>query len=300
LHRYERLHNARIALEGLSVGDAFGDQFFLTEDDARQRIMSRQLPSGIWKYTDDSLMAMSIYEMLRDYGEIHQDALAQSFAKHLDKSRGYGAGALRQLIEIQHGGDWRILSRERYGGMGSSGNGSAMRVAPIGAYFYDDLTKVVEQAKLSSEVTHVNIEAIAGAVAVAIACALTCRLRAESLSVRDEFIEQIIEFTPDSEVRAKLVQARNLPKSASVRLAVSALGNGSKLLSVDTVPFAIWCATKHLNNFEDAMWMTVSGLGDRDTNCAIVGGIIAGYVTIDGIPENWRQSREVLPEWIEA
>jgi hypothetical protein len=32
----------------------------------------------------------------------------------------------------------------------------------------------------------------------------------------------------------------------------------------DTVPFALWSAACHLNDYEEALWATVSGLGDRD------------------------------------
>ena len=46
------------------------------------------------------------------------------------------------------GVDWRVTSREAFGGSGSLGNGSAMRVAPIGAWFADDLDRVVKEARV--------------------------------------------------------------------------------------------------------------------------------------------------------
>ncbi len=294
----KRLSYALLSLNGLSVGDALGDQFFIKEDDAIQQIVTRTLPYALWKYTDDTLMTASIIEILIRYREINQDELAMSFANRLDKSRGYGAGALRQLIEIQNGGDWRRLSYERYGGMGSAGNGSAMRVAPIGAYFHDDIDKVIEQATLSSEVTHTSQEAIAGAITIAVASAIACQYQGKSKPTRQEFIDQILPYIPKSEMLNKLFQALHLPDSTSVQLAVSALGNGKNLLAMDTVPFAIWCASGHLGDFEEACWITLSGLGDRDTNCAIVGGIVACSTGIGGIPDQWIQSREQLPSWI--
>jgi hypothetical protein len=48
-----------------------------------------------------------------------------------------------------------------------------------------------------------------------------------------------------------------------------------------------------LDNFEEAMWWTVGGLGDSDTTCAIVGGIVALSAPV---PHNWIASREPLPE----
>lgn len=85
--------------------------------------------------------------------------------------------------------------------------------------------------------------------------------------------------------------------NASVQFAVSVLGNGVRLFAQDTVPFALWCAAAHLSNYEEALWLTVSGLGDRDTTCAIVGGIVASHIGTGGIPPAWLKSREPLPEW---
>jgi ADP-ribosylglycohydrolase len=65
----------------------------------------------------------------------------------------------------------------------------------------------------------------------------------------------------------------------------------------DTVPFALWCAARHLSSYEEALWLTVSGLGDRDTTCAIVGGIVATYTGVESISHHWCADREPLPEW---
>jgi ADP-ribosylglycohydrolase len=43
------------------------------------------------------------------------------------------------------------------------------------------------------------------------------------------------------------------------------------------------------------MWQTVSALGDRDTTCAIVGGIVSVQLGENGIPAEWRAAREPLP-----
>jgi ADP-ribosylglycohydrolase len=45
------------------------------------------------------------------------------------------------------------------------------------------------------------------------------------------------------------------------------------------------------------LWLTVSGLGDRDTTCAIVGGIVACHVGLKSIPKDWLKQREKLPSW---
>jgi ADP-ribosylglycohydrolase len=78
-------------------------------------------------------------------------------------------------------------------------------------------------------------------------------------------------------------------------MAAVTLGNGSQVISSDTVPFTLWCAARHLKDYQEALWTTVAGYGDRDTTCAIVGGIVALSSGPGSIPEEWRQAREHLP-----
>jgi ADP-ribosylglycohydrolase len=65
----------------------------------------------------------------------------------------------------------------------------------------------------------------------------------------------------------------------------------------DTVPFALWCAAQHLAAFEEALWLTVVGPGDRDTTCAMVGGIVAAATGVAGLPPEWLRRREPLRDW---
>jgi ADP-ribosylglycohydrolase len=74
------------------------------------------------------------------------------------------------------------------------------------------------------------------------------------------------------------------------------LGSGYRVSAQDTVPFVLWCVAHHLEDYQDAFWTTVSGLGDMDTTCAIAGGIVALSARRSGIPAAWLESREPLPE----
>ncbi len=294
-----RLVRAFNSLQGLSVGDAFGEKFFLHSDVAENIIAARAIPAVPWYYTDDTQMALSIYWILREYGEIKQDELAKSFARRYDEERGYGAGMQRLLLSISKGQKWQDLSCNSFNGQGSYGNGAAMRVAPLGAFFADDLDLVVEQAAKSAEVTHAHSEGIAGAVAVAVAAAFASKLKDSNKPNKTEFLDLILPYIPESEVAAKVRQARNLRDDIAVNSAAAILGNGTKVSAQDTVAFALWCAAQHLDNYQEALWLTVSGLGDRDTTCAIAGGIVALYAGVESIPDIWLAAREALPRWID-
>jgi ADP-ribosylglycohydrolase len=174
-----------------------------------------------------------------------------------------------------------------------------MRIAPLGAYFADDPEKIAQQADLSSVTTHTHPEAVAGAVAVALAAGLAWRTKHSGQTpTGNEFLKHVHQHTRESHVRQGIQTAMDLAPDASVETAVARLGNGAAVTAPDTVPFALWCAARHLNSYEDALWTTVSGLGDCDTTCAIVGGIVVMYTGIEGIPAEWLESREQMPEWI--
>jgi len=196
----------------------------------------------------------------------------------------------------QRRGHWRAEAQALFGGQGSFGNGSAMRVAPLGAYFADDLDIVVEQAERSALTTHCHPEAVAGAIAVALAAALAWQHRnIPQLPSVPEFLQQIHQRTPTSHVRRGIQKASDLPMGTPVHAAVAVLGNGSMVTAQDTVPFALWNAACHLNDYEEALWATVSGLGDRDTTCAIVGGVVVMRAGVRSIPEEWLDCREPIP-----
>jgi ADP-ribosylglycohydrolase len=289
-----RLTRAVNSLQGLSVGDAFGEKFFVHPDVAENLINLRALPSGVWHYTDDTQMALSIVSILQQYQEINQDELARDFAQRYDIERGYGAAMHRLLTDIRDHKDWRQLATSLFNGQGSYGNGAAMRVAPLGAYFSDDMDLLVDQAIKSAEITHAHPEAIAGAVAVAVATGIATQ-GSNFISTKQQFLNEVINYTPDSEVKSKIRRASELSETISVENAAAILGNGTKISAQDTVPFALWCAAQHLDNYTEAIWTTVRGLGDRDTTCAIVGGIVAGSDKgAETIPSYWLQAREAL------
>ena len=181
----DRLDRARLALDGLSVGDALGQTCFRPENWDALLDDPRATARGPWPHTDDTEMALAIHEVLRRHGAIQQDDLAATFARRFEANpfKGYGAGAIRLLGHIAAGADWRAAAEVLFNG-GSFGNGSAMRIAPLAGYFAaDDFARVAEQATLSAAVTHAHPEGIAGGVAAAIAGTSDKRRNAETALV---------------------------------------------------------------------------------------------------------------------
>ena len=292
-----RLKRARQSLEGLSVADALGSFGEFWRGNFLNYIPTRTLPDEQWNFTDDTNMALSIYSILRQFGEIKQDELAHSFIKHFDKERGYGYGATNVFAKLVLGqGHWKESFQGMFGGTGSYGNGGAMRVTPLGAYFADDMDMLVKNAKLSAEVTHSHAEGIAGAIPVAVASSVAWSYQDQDKPSIPEFIDKILPHIPDSEVKDNCAKAKTVPADTSIDDVVMVLGNGRHVSAMDTVPLTLWCSANWMDDYEEAFWQCASAGGDVDTTCAIVGGIIASRST-DSIPETWLQHRETLPAW---
>ncbi|GAA3376519.1 ADP-ribosylglycohydrolase family protein [Streptomyces sannanensis] len=290
-----RFERALASLRGLSVGDALGSQFFVPSN--HPLLKRRELPPGPWQWTDDTEMACSVLAVLAEHGRIDQDALARSFAEHHDFDRGYGPAVNRMLRLIREGGDWRELAAALFQGQGSWGNGAAMRIAPLGAWYAGDPEQATHQAEISSYTTHQHREAVVGTMAVAAAAALAAA--PEGPPAAEELLDGVIALVPRSAVGAGLRRARDMLDYDDITTVAAVLGCGRRTSAHDTVPFALWSAARGLGDFERAFWTTAQVGGDVDTTCAIVGGVVAAAAA-GAPPESWLAGTEALPDWIPA
>ncbi|MFK7114296.1 ADP-ribosylglycohydrolase family protein [Flavobacterium oreochromis] len=295
-----RLGLAKKSITGIAIGDAFGDSFFGESDFIENAIGNKIIPETKWEFTDDTVMAIPLLKSLEKFQEINQDFIANEFAINYEKDfrRGYGPSMHRKLKEMKETSNWLNISKSSFNGEGSMGNGGAMRVALLGAYFYDDFFILSEQTKKSCEITHYNKEAIAGSISVAIASALCTRMSLGEKIEKKDWLAIVIENTPESDLKYKLKKIEQLPENYHIKTIVATLGNGTKMLTQDTVPFAIWNVYHFMDNFENCLWSTVSGLGDRDTTCAIAGGIAIMNTELNKVNPVWLKSVENWEESI--
>ncbi|MGN6110454.1 MAG: ADP-ribosylglycohydrolase family protein, partial [Kofleriaceae bacterium] len=219
-----RLSRAQRSLIGLAVGDAFGQTMFGDPAESARRAANREISERRpWPWTDDTAMALSIVEVLGRHGEIDPDALAEAFARRWAENphREYGPGAFDLLARVSDGAPWRREAQRMFDGQGSYGNGAAMRAAPIGAYFADDLDRTVAEALRSAEPTHAHPDGAAGAVAVAVAAALVA-----SRVDRADLLGRVIERTPPSRTLDGLRRAAEIDLDADPTEVGGELGTG--------------------------------------------------------------------------
>lgn len=151
---------------GAIIGDIIGSRF---EFDRGGKSREFELFTPECTFTDDSVMTVAVAEALMEAGRYAGEAeiktaLIKSMKKWGQKypNAGYGAKFIHWVLTDDP---------EPYG---SFGNGSGMRVSPVG-WFYDSLDRTREVARWTAEVTHNHPEGVKGAESVAAAVFLARR-----------------------------------------------------------------------------------------------------------------------------
>lgn len=199
-------------------------------------------------YTDDTICTIAIADAImnhRDYGE----SLVDWCTRYPDPMGSYG-GMFHQ---------W--LLSDDYKPYGSYGNGSAMRVSPVG-WLFNDIDTVMLEARRSAEVSHNHEEGIRGAE-----CTATLIYWLRTVRITKAEVEH--------SVRKKF--GYELPSLRDV-MRIGSLGHFDGTCQ-ETVPAAIRCFLDS-ESFEDTVRKAVLADGDTDTKAAIAGSIAEAYYEI--------------------
>ncbi len=201
------------------------------------------------RFTDDTVLTVAVADQLLNGGD-HIDLFHDYF--HAWPMAGYGMSFIRWAGHRQ---------REPYN---SWGNGSAMRVSPVG-FACDSLDEVMAIARRSAEVPHNHPEGVRGAQATAVAVYL-------ARTGRDKpDIKSHIESEFGYQLSDKLDDIRH--------------AYGFDVSCQGSVPQSI-IAFLESNDYEDAIRNAISLGGDADTMACIAGGIAEAFY--GGVPEDIR------------
>lgn len=196
--------------------------------------------SGGPDFTDDTVLTVAVADCI-----INKKDFVTTLQAYGNKywNRGYG-GSFRR---------WLQLDRPRP--YNSWGNGSAMRVSPVG-FAYDNIKKVQEVAEQTAAITHNHPEGIKGAQAIALAIFLakTGMPKPELKEYIGKTFHYHLDFTLDG-IRP------------TYQFDVSCQGS---------VPQAI-VAFLESEGYESAIRLAISIGGDSDTIACMTGGIAAAY-----------------------
>ena len=275
-------------LLGLTVGDALGARFegqaayWITRKYTSPQQLVENPPTKELYYTDDAQMMIGIAEALCEDGCIQEETLCQKFVANYVPSRGYARGARKVLKAMEEGKDYRKIASSYFEG-GSYGNGSAMRVAPIGFFYHNDLEKVMENAHISSLPTHTHPLGIEGAQLLAIAVAVATSMNEWN---KELFYEKLFSYCQSQEYRTQLEKAHKLEN-------ISELGSiGNAITALESVPTAIASFGLNPHSFTDTIGHCILIGGDTDTIAAMAGAISGAFLGVEAIPQNLLDSLE--------
>lgn len=281
----------RGSLLGTGIGDALGRSCeggpSLQPENVRELVEE----TDIFRYTDDTQQMVSLAESLSEKEGFDGEHLASRLVENFDPARGYGPGSTRVIRSLQSSESWEEPAQELFGGSGSYGNGSSMRVAPVGLFCFDDLENLRSLARDSSRITHVHRLGMEGAVFQASSVALAVNKDSSSDLDREKFLEDLQDFLVEKEYKEKINQIRELlasdPDKSEV---VRTLGNGIE--AHNSVPTACYCFLSHFTDFEEAVVYAVSLGGDADTIGAMTGAIAGAYHGSKQIPSELKEKLE--------
>jgi ADP-ribosylglycohydrolase len=270
---------------GTFVGDAMGAEvegWSRGQIKARYGILSR-IGQGI--YSDDTEMMIGIMEALEENPAFDPALTARRFLANFHSLRNYGARIYGIMDQLRKGSPWDQV------GTDSWGNGGAMRIAPIGFFFYDDGDLLRENALLCTQITHKHPQALAGALAQAMAVGMAARKGIEG-EVFDSraFLDEIVAGVEgvDSAMAAEIKRIKDLDRGgdleARIKLIASAFPRDVSALGAVPPALASFLVS---DDFEATVVTAINGGGDTDTIGAMAGAIAGAYYGYSSIPPAW-------------
>jgi ADP-ribosylglycohydrolase len=293
-------------LIGVAVGDTLGHPF---EGILRERIYSRfndfkEFLTSNKKlfntYTDDTQLTLHTAKALIQGSGFNEDYFIREYVEWLeDPPIGPGYGCISSIQKLKYGISWKNAASN------SGGNGTTMRVSPIGLFYNKDIKNLKNSALKSSIITHSHPAASAGAIVVARAIAFLIDKTIETGFSVDEFFDAIISPISNSreEIWDEFIEILNKVKN-SLKISLEAglikfsqvgvkapyfiedyLGKAFvHPYTLSTVACAIFIFLKNLNSFEECIFQLATAGGDSDTVGAIGGSLAGSYFGKGKIP----------------
>ncbi|NVM45203.1 MAG: ADP-ribosylglycohydrolase family protein [Candidatus Lokiarchaeota archaeon] len=295
-------------LIGVSIGDTLGHPF---EGMIRERIYShfkdfkefmKENKKLFRTYTDDTQLTLHTAEALIQGSGFNENNFIREYVSWLDDPPiGPGFGCISSIRKLKYGISWKKAASN------SGGNGTAMRVSPIGLFYCKDIKSLNSAALKSSVITHSHPAAAAGAIVIARAIAFLIDKSIKSGFSIEDFFETIISSISGTqekiweefiEILNKVKENLNISVEAGL-IKFSQAGVKSPFFIEDylgkafvhpytlsTVACAIFIFLKNLDSFEDCIIQLATAGGDSDTVAAIGGSLAGAYFGIGNVPED--------------
>lgn len=296
------------SLIGVAIGDTLGHPF---EGMLRDGIYSQftnfedfinENKKLFNTYTDDTQLTIHTAQALIKGKGFNVHNFIEEYVKWLDDPPiGAGYGCITAVRKLKYRIPWKEAASN------SGGNGTTMRIAPIGLFYNKDTKALKSAAIKSSSLTHSHPAASAGAVVIASAIAYLIDKEPKSGFSIDEFFDEIISSISNSQdeiweefyqILGKLRKSLDLPIEAGlIKFSQSGVKSpyfieeylGKAFVhpyTISTVVCAIFIFLKNLNSFKECIFKLATAGGDSDTVGAIGGSLAGVYFGMKNIPDD--------------
>jgi ADP-ribosylglycohydrolase len=255
------------------------------------------------QYTDDTQLTRELMLSLVDEGEWspegYADRIARIFAR--DGVVGYGGATQQAAVRLLDGVPWNEAGTPPP----RAGNGAAMRAAPMGLFFWDDVDALVGAAEQQAIITHKAPVSVAGSVAVAVATAMCLNASRQTSGPHERgwwsWLERFVSRVDEDfalEIRDLSDLVFDLRKTNGRRPTEDEHEKALEwLLEADdtswdgvspwartSVLWALYCLMRHPRSPWDAIELSVWAGGDTDTVAAMAGAMVGAHVGVEGFP----------------
>jgi len=247
-----------------------------------------EFPAGT--YSDDTQMSLALARALLrnnfkkyDLNNIMKNVQEEFIDWLNDKQtdRAPGKACIAGCRKMAKGIFWR-----QSGDYAAKGCGAAMRSAPIGLMFYDDLEKLVEISDAASKCTHAHPTAISAGIGTAYLTALALQRKNPEKWI-DEILQK--EFF-NLEFKNKIAEIKTIKAKTDIFKEIEQIGQGWK--GDEAVAIALYCFLRNPKNYAKSVLTAANIDGDTDSVSCITGAISGAYNGINKIPEKWIQNIE--------
>ena len=275
-------------LYGLAIGDALGKPTeFISLPEIKKSYGEKgiiELPDPAF-FTDDTQMSILIAEALSKSGNDDIEStmldIKDGFVKWVYSDDWFNGGAghtcTQGVLNMKKGVHW-----SESGIVGSKGCGSAMRAAPIGYFYQNNVGKLREVAHASGICTHNHPTADAACIGAA----YLVKLALDGVDPSD-MIYDLLDFTENisSEWEISMLQVKHCLDWSDEEKALEYLGEG--WVGEEAVALALYCFLRYPDDYKKVIIRAANTNGDSDSIACIAGAISGAYLGVENIPKHW-------------
>lgn len=296
---------------GCILGEAVGDALGLPFEGCEPERITEMFPTPetlslhhfpirnfrLGQYSDDTQMMRCVLDSLVAHRELNLEDVSHRLVKLWETDViGAGDACSIAVANLRRGVSWQESGAPK----GQAGNGSTMRTAPLGLWYADEVSTLVEKTKQLSLMTHKDERSTAGAIVISLAVAHLLahdpEKRFKPKALVDLVVPYVQELNPHfAEEIAHFPKRLKEPPGQALREIRRAGQSADKHTPwpgisgyvIPTILAVLDAFGRSPKNFRKSLWCIMSYGGDVDTTGALTGVLSGTFNGFSAIPYEW-------------